>query len=126
MTGPRPRSRGGEQGSALVEALVAVVLAAVAAATVASAAVAGLRATRRAATFEELTALAARELDRLASRGAGAAGGEATGSVPGIPGLVHQTTDARRDGRVLMVTARVDGGRPPESVALATRVLLPP
>ena len=118
--------RDAETGSALVEALVAVVLIAIGAAAVASAAVTGLRATRRAATIEELTALASRELARLASRGAAAAGADATASVPGIPGLVHQTTDTSRDGSVLALTARVDGGRPAERVTLTTRLLLPP
>jgi len=117
---------GGDGGSALVEALVAVALVAIGAAAVASAAVAGLSAVRRAATVEELTGLAARELARLASRGATATAADALTSVPGIPGLVHQTTDVRRDGRMLALTARVDGGRPAESVTLATRLVLPP
>jgi type II secretory pathway pseudopilin PulG len=113
-------------GAALIEALVAIVLIAIAGAMVATAAAAGLRATHRAATLEHVTATAARQLAQLASRGAGAAGSDTIGSVPGIPGPVQQTTDVQRDGRMLALSASVEGGRPSESVTLATHVLLPP
>jgi Tfp pilus assembly protein PilV len=113
-------------GAALVEALVAVVLIAIAGAMVATAAAAGLRATHRAATIEHVTALAARQLAQLASRGVDAAGSDVVGTVTGIPGPVHQTTDVERDGRMITLSARVEGGRPSERVTLATHVLLPP
>jgi type II secretory pathway pseudopilin PulG len=115
-----------QTGSALVEALVAIVLIAIAGATVATAAATGLRATRRAATLEHVTALASRQLAVVTSRGADAAASDTVVTVPGIVGPVQQTTDVDRDGRVIATSARVSGGRPSESVTLATRVLLPP
>ena len=60
-------------GSALVEALMALVLIAIAGLVVASAAMTGLRATSRAATLTRITSLAARELSVLANRAATAA-----------------------------------------------------
>jgi hypothetical protein len=116
----------GQAGSALIEALVAIGLIAIAGATVATAAVTSLRAAHRAATIEHVTALAARELGALTSRGTAAVASDATLTAAGIPGPVQRTTDVQRDGRLIAMSARVAGGRPAESLTLATRVLLPP
>jgi hypothetical protein len=115
----------GPAGSALVEALVALVLIALAAAMVASAATAGLRATRRAATLSRTTALAARELAILANDAAGAANADSTLVVASFADPVRRTTEAHRDGAVAALAVHLEAGRPPERVTLATRVLVP-
>jgi hypothetical protein len=111
-------------GSALVEALVALVLIAIAGMVVASASVAGLRATRRAATLTRTTALATRELAALTNRAAVAEGAETMLTVPGFADPVTCTTEVRRDAAVVALAVRVDAGRPAEHVALTTRRLV--
>lgn len=111
-------------GSALVEALMALVLIAIAGMVVASASVAGLRATRRAATLTRTTALASRELAALTNRAAVAESEETMLAVLGFADPVACTTDVRRDGTVVSLTVRVAAGRPAEHVALTTRMLV--
>ena len=111
-------------GSALVEALVALVLIAIAGTVVTAAATAGLRATSRATTLVRTTALAARELARLADRAAVATGATTTFAVAGFADPVTGTTEVGRDGEVVTLSVRIDGGRPAEHVTLATRVLV--
>jgi Tfp pilus assembly protein PilV len=110
----------------LVEALVALVLIAIAGLMVAAAATAGLRATSRAATLTRTTALAARELALLANQAGTAASERTTVAVPGFADPVTRASDVRRDGAVVALTVRVDAGRPPERVTLATRVPVDP
>ena len=109
-------------GSALVEALVALVLMAIAGAVVAAASVAGLRATHRAATFTRTTALASRELAALAARAPVAGSADTVLTVPGFVDPVECTTEVRRDGTIVSLALRLSAGRPAEHVALATRV----
>jgi Tfp pilus assembly protein PilV len=112
-------------GSALVEALVALVLMAVAGAVVTAASVAGLRATHRAATLTRTTALASRELATLATRATRAAVTAREDTVLTVPGFadpVECTTEVQRDGTVISLALHLSAGRPAEHVALATRV----
>ena len=111
-------------GSALLEALVALVLIAFAGMVVAAASVAGLRATNRAATLTRATALAARELAALTNRAATAESAATILVVPGFADPVACTTDVRRDGAVVALAARVAAGRPTEHIALTTRMLV--
>jgi hypothetical protein len=111
-------------GSALVEALMALVLIAIAGMVVASASVAGLRATHRAATLTRTTALAARELAALTNRATVAESEKTMLAILGFADPVACTTDVRRDGAVVALTVRLDAGRPAEHVALTTRVLV--
>lgn len=111
-----------DAGATLVEAVVALGLVALAGAVMAAAATASLRATRRAATLAPLTALAARELASLAAHAADAASGETTLAVPGFADPVALAADVERDAGLATLRVRVDGGRPPEHVVLATRV----
>jgi hypothetical protein len=119
-----PRRR--EAGSALVEALVALVLIALAGLIVATAATTGLRAAGRAATLTRATALAGRELARLAS-GVDAATADATSrttlAVTGFVDPVQAAASAARDGDLVDLTVTVEAGRPVERVTLATRRL---
>jgi type II secretory pathway pseudopilin PulG len=110
-------------GSALVEALVALVLIAIAGLVVASAAMAGLRATRRAAILSRTTSVAARELAVLAAA-ATAVSAETTLAVAGFPDPPTCATEVRRDGAVVALAVRVDGGAAGERVTLATRVVV--
>jgi hypothetical protein len=121
-----PTAARGIAGSALVEALVALVLIAVAGAMVASAAAAGLRASSRAATLTRTTTLAARELAFLANGAALAASADSTLAVAGFADPLRRTVEATRDGTIVALAVHVDAGRPPERVTLATRVLTPP
>lgn len=109
-------------GSALVEALMALVLIAIAGMVVASAAMAGLRATNRAATLTRITSLAARELSVLANRAATAASADTTLTVAGFADPVTCVSDVRRDHAVVSLAVRIEGGRPAERVTLATRM----
>jgi len=111
-------------GSALIEALVALVLIAVAGAMVASAAANGLRAASRAATIGRTTELAARELAVAANQAATATDQVATLAVSGFPAPATCATDVERDGAVVELTVRVEAGRPAEHVTLATHRLL--
>ncbi|MCC6766124.1 MAG: hypothetical protein IT293_15810 [Deltaproteobacteria bacterium] len=115
-----------EAGSAVVESLVALVLVALAGALVASAARSALRAAHRAATLARTTALAGRELARLAATAATAASDEATLDMAGFPGPVGRVRTVAHDGLVADLRIAVAAGRPPERVALGTRRLLPP
>jgi hypothetical protein len=115
-----------QAGSALVEALAALVLAALASALVASAARSALRAAHRAATLERTTALAGRELARLAATAVTAASDDATLAVAGFPDAVTCTRTVERHGIVADLRVDVAAGRPVERVALRTRRLLPP
>ena len=113
-------------GSALVESLVALVLIALAGLVVATAATTGLRATRRAATLTRATALAGRELARLASAVTAAtadATATSTLTVSGFVAPVQCATDMTRDGDLVDLAVTVDAGQPAEHVALATRRL---
>lgn len=111
-----------ESGSTLIEALVALGLVALAGAIVASAALAGLRATRRAATLAPLTALAARELGGLVARAADATSHETTLPAPGFAEPVALAAEVERADALVALRIRVEGGRPRERVVLATRV----
>lgn len=114
-------ARSRDAGSALVEALVALVLIAIAGLVVASAATTGLRATARAATLTRATAFASRQLATLASQAATATSAVTTGTVAGFADPVTCTTDVARDDRMVTLTVAVAAGRPVEHVALATR-----
>lgn len=118
----------GHAGSALVESLVALVLVAIAGALVASAAQSGLRAAARAATLVRASALAGRELARVAGAAANATAGEtmATLAVTGFPEPVVCTTDVARDDAVVTLAVDVVAGRPSERVSLATRRFVAP
>ena len=116
-----------DAGSALVEALVALVLIAMAGLVVATAATNGLRATHRAATLTRTTALAARELARLASQITPAttdAHAAATVAVAGFRDPAGCATDVTRDGNLVDLAVAVDAGHPPERVVLTTQRLL--
>ncbi|MCC6849147.1 MAG: hypothetical protein IT294_11660 [Deltaproteobacteria bacterium] len=113
-------------GSALVESLAALVLIALAGALVASAARSALRAAHRAATLTRATALAGRELARLAATAETAASEEATLAAAGFPGPVTCVRTITRDGLVADLRVGVVAGRPAERVALGTRRLLRP
>lgn len=117
-----------DAGSALVESLVALVLVAIAGALVASAAQSGLRAAARAATLVRASALAGRELARIAGAAATAADGEtmATLAVTGFPDPVACTTDVARDDAVVTLAVDVVADRSSERVTLATRRFLAP
>lgn len=115
-----------DAGSALVESLVALVLVAIAGALVASAARSGLRAAARAATLTRASALAGRELARLAATAASATSGEATLALPGFPDPVTCDADVARDANVVALAVDVVAGRPAERVTLATRRFLAP
>ncbi|MEO7436249.1 MAG: hypothetical protein ABI080_12270 [Candidatus Binatia bacterium] len=120
------RTRRNAAGSVLVEALVALVLIAIAGLIVATASVVGLRATRRAATLTNVTALAGREL-ALAANGAATITSDAgTITVPGNTTPFDRTVDVDRTGSTVGITVRIEGGRPVERVTLATRVLVTP
>lgn len=103
---------------------MALVLIAVAGTVVATAAAAGLRATHQAATLGRAAALAGRELSAIASRAATASTSATTLTVPGFPGTVQRTTTVERAGTVVTLSVRIDAGRPPVQVGLATRVLV--
>lgn len=113
-------------GSALIEALVALVLIAIAGLIVATASVAGLRATRRAATLTQVTALAGRELALAANGAATVADDVAEITVAGSATPFDRTVAVDRTGSTVGITVRVEGGRPVERVTLATRVLVDP
>ena len=117
-------------GSALIEALVALVLIAIAGLIVATASVAGLRATRRASTLTQVTALAGRELALAANGAATIADNAATITVPGSATPFDRTVAVDRAGdgtaSTVGITVRVQGGRPRQRVTLATRVLVAP
>jgi type II secretory pathway pseudopilin PulG len=117
---------GDSAGSALVEALVALVLIATAGLVVATAATAGLRATRRAATLAGVTGVAERELALAANAAATVAADTATLAVSGFPAPVSRVTAVERGAGVVRIAVTVVGGRPPERVTLATSVGMPP
>ena len=126
MTAPSPlpaRAARNPAGSALVEALVALVLIAIAGLIVATASVAGLRATHRAATLTQVTALAGRELALAANGAATVADDVSEITVPGGATPFDRTVAVDRTGPTVEITVRVEGGRPVERVTLATRVL---
>ncbi len=112
------------RGSALIEALVALVLIAIAGTVVASAAVAGLRATARGANLGRATALAGRELSALASRAGNASAETTTLALAGFPAPVQRITVVSRAHGVASVAVRIVTGRPADEVALETRVLV--
>ncbi len=112
------------RGSALVEALVALVLIATAGLIMASAAATALRAAGRAATLGRATVLAARELARLANVAATATAGDSTLAVTGFAAPVACVTEVERDGPLASLAVRVEAGRPAEHVVLATRRVL--
>jgi Tfp pilus assembly protein PilV len=110
-----------DAGSALVESLVALVLIAIAGLVVATAATTGLRATHRAATLTRTTALAARELARLASRRRDDDGRDATTTSRSRASAIRDAaTDVTRDGDSSSSRVTVDRGRRP-STCLATQ-----
>jgi Tfp pilus assembly protein PilV len=113
-----------QDGSALVEALVALVLIAIGGLVVATAAANGLRASGRAATLGRTTAYAARELATVASRAATATDASTSRSVSGFAAPVACATDVERDGALVTLAVAVDVGVPAEHVALTTRRLL--
>jgi Tfp pilus assembly protein PilV len=117
-------SAGRTRGSALVEALVALVLIALAGLIMASAAATALRVAGRAATLSRATALAARELARLANVAATATAGDSTLAVTGFAAPVACVTEVERNGPLASLAVRVDAGRPAEHVVLATRRVL--
>ncbi len=115
-----------ERGSALVEALVALVLIAIAGLVVATAAVAGLRATHRAATLARVTGVAERELALAASAAAIVADGTTTIGAPGFVDPLSRVTAVERADGLVRITVAVAGGWPRERVVLATSVVAPP
>ena len=90
----------------------------------ASAAATALRAAGRAATLGRATALAARELARLANVAATATAGDSTLAVTGFAAPVACVTEVERDGPLASLAVRVDAGQPAEHVVLATRRVL--
>lgn len=106
----------------MVEALVALGLVALAGSIVAAAAMAGLRATRRAATLAPLTAIAARELGSLAARAADATSHETTVPAVGFADPIALAADVARADGIATLRVTAEGGRPPERVVLATSV----
>jgi hypothetical protein len=122
---PRSRWRT-DAGSALVEALVALVLIAVAGLVVATAATAGLRAAHRAAVIARVTGVAERELALAANAAATVADDTATVAVAGFVDPVSRTMGVERDDGLVRIAVTVVGGRPPERVTLATSVAVPP
>jgi Tfp pilus assembly protein PilV len=111
-------------GSALVEALVALVLIAIAGLMVATATANGLRASARASTLSRTTAYAAGELAALANLAATATGTTTARPVSGFTGSVACTTDVARDGALVALAVDVEAGRPAERVRLSTQRLL--
>jgi hypothetical protein len=118
--------RRGQAGSAVVESLAALVLVALAGALVASAARSALRAAHRAATLTRATALAGRELARLAATAATATSDDATLALTGFPAPVTCTRTVAHDDLVVDLRVDVAAGRPIERVAVGTRRLLQP
>jgi len=115
-----------ERGSALVEALAALVLVAMAGLVVASAATTALRASRRASVLEHDAGLAARELASVASQPTTAASGDAVLAVPGLDGPVGRHTEVTRSARLVAFAVQVTGGQPAASVAFATKRVVDP
>lgn len=120
MTARRTPRR--EAGSTLVEAVVALGLIAVAGVAVATAAAAGLGAAARAATIGRTAAVAGRELAALAVRAETAASETRTLAVAGFPAPITCASDVSHAEGVASLAVRVTGGRPAETVQLATRV----
>jgi hypothetical protein len=124
---PAPRSAArGTAGSALVEALVALVLIALAGLVVATGAMAGLRAARRAATLARVTGVAERELAFAANAAAAVADETTTLAVAGFADPVTRTTAVERADALVRIAVTVAGGRPAERVTLATSVAVAP
>lgn len=110
----RNQGAAGAAGSALIEALVALVLMALAGSVLGAAATVSLRATRRAAELERLTAVAARELAIAEARNAPAGTDEAplTGAVD--PGTVRRLEVSRDDEGIATFAVQVTApGVPP-------------
>ncbi len=103
---------------------MALGLVALAGVIVAAAAMAGLRATRRAATLAPLTAIAARELGALAARAADATSHVTTVPAPGFAEPLAFAAEVDRADGIATLVVRVEGGAPRERVSLATRVLV--
>ncbi len=95
--GSRHDPRRATRGSALVEAIVALAFFVVAAAVLCGAATVGLRASRRAAVLDGLTAVAARELAVLQARGGTPAVEDGTLVAAGLDPTTRRHVEVTRD-----------------------------